>query len=159
MPFVKTESGVRLFVQTDDNPEGVPKELLDGFVRKIDDDRPAFLQEFGKIFFGQGLIKKPVSQALLDWNQSLALQGDHKATTDLIPTFSQTDFRGELAKIRVPTLVIHGDADKVVPFEATGKAAGAQILNAQLKIYEGAPHGLFYTEKDRLNADLLAFIQ
>jgi non-heme chloroperoxidase len=152
-------SVVPYVLQTADNPEGVPREALDGFIKKIDDDRPAFLQEFGKVFYGVGLLSKPVSQALLDWTQSLALQAGHKATVDCVRAFSETDFRRELPGIRTPALVIHGDADKTVPIAATGAVAAKQIPNATYKVYEGAPHGTFYVEKDRLNSDLLAFIK
>ncbi|MDB4989431.1 MAG: Pimeloyl-ACP methyl ester carboxylesterase [Myxococcaceae bacterium] len=152
-------SVVPYVLQTADNPDGVPKAMLDGFVKKIDDDRPAFLQEFGKIFYGQGLLKKPVSQAFLDWNQMLALQSSHKATVDCVRVFSETDFRSELPSIRLPALVIHGDADKTVPIAATGQVASKLLPNATYNVYEGAPHGVFYVEKDRLNSDLLTFIK
>jgi non-heme chloroperoxidase len=152
-------SVVPYLLQTSDNPEGVPKELFDGFVKKIDDDRPAFLQEFAKIFYGVGLLKKPVSEALLDWNQSLALQASHRATVDCVRSFSETDFRRELPAIQLPALVIHGDADKTVPIAPSGHVASKLLPNATYNIYEGAPHGLFYTEKDRLNSDLLTFIK
>ena len=86
------------------------------------------------------------------------MQGGHKNTYDSIAAFSATDFRADLKKFDVPTLVIHGDDDQVVPIDAAGKAAAAQIKSAQLIVYPGAPHGLTDTHKDRLNQDLLNFL-
>lgn len=145
-------------LKTDDNPDGVPKEMFVQFAGKIKEDRADFLATFGKIFYGVTLISHPVSQAMLDWNQMLAMLGSPKATLDCMESFSSTDFRREMDRITVPALVIHGDADKTVPIEPTGKQAARLIPNATYKVYEGAPHGLFYTEKEKLNADLLAFI-
>lgn len=82
-----------------------------------------------------------------------------KNTYDSIAAFSATDFRGDLAKFDVPTLVIHGDDDQIVPIETSGKASAALIKNAKLLVYPGAPHGLANTHKERLNQDLLIFLQ
>ncbi|MET0283262.1 MAG: alpha/beta hydrolase [Polyangiales bacterium] len=150
-------SVVPLVQQTQDNPHGVPKEQLQQFQQQIDADRPDFLQTFGKQFYGQGLIKHPVSQGILDWTQFLALPASHRATRECVTAFGTTDFRAELPSVKLPTLVIHGDADKTVPFEATGKVVPQLLPHAQLKVYEGAPHGLFYTHKHELNRDLIAF--
>ena len=91
------------------------------------------------------------------WRQGM--QAGHKNAYDSIAAFSATDMRDDLAKFDVPTLVIHGDADQVVPFEVGGKASAALIDGAKLKVYEGAPHGVTDTHKERLNADLLAFVK
>jgi len=87
------------------------------------------------------------------------MQAGHKNTYDSIAAFSATDFRGDLKKFDIPTLVIHGDDDQIVPIDASGKASAALIKNAQLLIYPGAPHGLTDTHKDRVNQDLLTFLQ
>lgn len=145
-------------LQTDDNTEGVSKENFDDMVNKLSQDRPAFLADFGKKFYGVTLLSHPVSQQLLDWNLMLCLMSSPKATADCVRSFSETDFRNDVPHITVPTLIIHGDADKTVPIAISGNKTAALLPHAIYKVYEDAPHGLFITEKDRLNADLMAFI-
>lgn len=149
---------VPYMLKTPDNPDGTPQEMFDGFVQKIKEDRPAFLDTFGKIFYGVSLIKHPVSSEFLHWSWRITTAGSPKATIDCIRAFSQTDFRHDVTAINVPTLIIHGDSDKTVPIDASARQAVRLIPNAKLIEYEGAPHGLFYTEKERLNKDLLEFI-
>jgi non-heme chloroperoxidase len=145
-------------LKTDDNPEGLPQSQFDEFALKIREDRPDFMAGFGKIFYGVGLLSKPVSQAYLDWNQSLVMQGSARATLECLHSFSSTDFRKDLAAIQVPTLIIHGDSDKTVPIDISAKKTAVLIPHARFKIYGGEPHGLFYTQRDLLNDDLLSFI-
>ncbi len=145
-------------LKTADNPDGVDRSVFDGMVAPIEQDRPAFLAEFGKAFYGTGLLHHTVSAPFLDWSHGLALQGSHKATLDCIRLFSETDFRADLARFDRPTLVIHGTADSTVPVEVSGAKAARLIPGASLHEIEGAPHGLFYTHRDALNAALLAFI-
>ncbi len=145
-------------LKTEDNPEGIPQETFNEFIEQIREDRPAFLSNFGKLFYGVHFLNRVVSSEFLDWNQSLVLQGSAKATIDCIRSFSETDFRNDLPKIKVPTLIIHGDSDKIVPIEISSKKAAQLIPDATFKIYEGEPHGLFYSQKERLNQDLLDFI-
>lgn len=89
----------------------------------------------------------------------LAMRASPKATVDCVRAFGGTDFRADMAAFRVPTLVIHGDADQTVPFDISGKAAAQAIPGARLAIYEGAPHAIPFTHKDRLTEDLLAFLR
>ena len=145
-------------LKTDDNPEGVGKEVFDEMVENIDKDRPAFLDEFGKKFYGVSLFSGAVSEPTLAWNQSVCLMSSHKATIDCVRAFSETDFRGDLAMINVPTLIIHGDDDKIVPIEVSGNRTSMMLPNAKYIVYQDAPHGLFITEKDKLNMDLIDFI-
>ncbi len=145
-------------LKTDDNPEGVGKEVFDEMVENIDKDRPAFLEEFGEKFYGVSLFNEAVSEPTLAWNQSVCLMSSHKATVDCVKAFSETDFRGDLAMINVPTLIIHGDDDKIVPIEVSGNRTSMMLPNAKYIVYEDAPHGLFITEKDKLNMDLIDFI-
>ena len=145
-------------LKTDDNPEGVGKEIFDEMVENIDKDRPAFLDEFGKKFYGVSLFSGAVSEPTLAWNQSVCLMSSHKATIDCVRAFSETDFRGDLATINVPTLIIHGDDDKIVPIEVSGNRTSMLLPNAKYIVYQDAPHGLFITEKDKLNMDLIDFI-
>ncbi|WP_128544205.1 alpha/beta fold hydrolase [Larkinella soli] len=145
-------------LKTADNPDGVDKQVFDQILEQLQKDRADFLSNFGKMFYGVSMLNHPVSESLLAWNQGLALLGSPKATLDCVRSFSETDFRNDLPAIQVPTLVIHGDSDKIVPIEASGKLTHQLIPQSHMLTYEGAPHGLFYTEKDRLNEDLIAFI-
>ena len=145
-------------LQTADNPDGVPQKVFDGMHEGIRKDRFAFLQSFAKDFYGQSIISHPVSQAVLDWNQTVTSLAAPNATYDCVTAFSSTDFRADLKKVKVPTLVIHGEKDQTVPFAVSGERTAKMVAGAELKVYEGAPHGLFFTEKDKLTADLLAFI-
>ncbi|MEJ7767820.1 MAG: alpha/beta hydrolase [Chitinophagaceae bacterium] len=145
-------------LKTSDNPGGVDQEIFDKMVDQISEDRADFLVNFGKQFFGASMIQHPVSQAMLDWNQTLALLGSPQATIECARAFSETDFRHDIPKIQVPTLIIHGDNDKTVPIGVSGDLTANMLVNAEYKVYEGAPHGLYYTDKDRLNKDLITFI-
>ena len=155
---VLVSSVVPYMVKADDNAGGISRSVFDEMVEGLEDDRPAFLSSFGRKFFGVGLISFSISSELLDWTQGLALQASPKATIDCVRAFSETDFRGDCAKVGVPTLVIHGDADNTVPIDGAGRAAAKLIKGAKLVEYEGAPHGLFYPQRDRLNKDLLTFL-
>jgi non-heme chloroperoxidase len=145
-------------LKQDDNPDGIPQEQFDEFEKQIREDRPDFLAGFAKLFYGVGLLNKPVSQAFLDWNQSLVMQGSARATLECLKSFSRTDFRKDLPKIKVTCLIIHGDNDKIVPIDLSSRKAASMIPGAQFKIYAGEPHGLFYTQKDSLNHHLVDFI-
>lgn len=145
-------------LKTDDNSEGVEKEMFDDMVEKISADRPAFLAEFGKQFYGVTMLNQNVSKPLLEWNQMLCLMSSPKATVDCVRSFSETDFIDDVKKITVPVLIIHGDADKTVPINVSGNKTAALLPHAKYIVYNDAPHGLFITEKEKLNADLLNFI-
>jgi len=146
-------------LKTDDNPDGVDQSVFDEITENLKKDRADFLQTFGKQFYGVNLISRPVSQAHLDGDFARAYVASHKATLDCANAFATTDFRNDLTQIHVPALIIHGDADKTVPIESSGELTANALPNAQYIVYDGAPHGLFVTEKDRLNEDLLSFIQ
>ena len=146
-------------LKSPDHEEGVPRETFDKIVAGLLEDRPHFLATFGKAFFGAGVLNFTVTNEILDWALRLALQASPKATVDCVRAFSETDFRADMRAFTVPTLVIHGDADQTVPIDVSGRVAARMITGAKLVEYGGAAHGLFFTEKDRLNADLLAFLQ
>lgn len=146
-------------LKTNDNPDGVDGDVFDDMKEKLTKDRADFLQTFGKQFYGIGFLDKPVSQAQLDGDFARAYMASQKATVDCVTAFAETDFRDDLAQIHVPALIIHGDADKVVPIEASAERTAAALPNAQYIVYEGAPHGLVVSEKDRVIEDLLSFIQ
>jgi non-heme chloroperoxidase len=148
-----------LMLQTDDNPGGLPIEVFDGLREASAANRSQlYLDIASGPFFGFNRPDAKSSQGLIQsfWRQGM-LAGA-KNTYDSIAAFSATDFREDLAKFDVPTLVIHGDDDQIVPIESSGKASAALIEDAELIIYEGAPHGLADTHKDRLNEDLLSFL-
>jgi non-heme chloroperoxidase len=146
-------------LKTDDNPEGVDSSVFEQMIAGLRKDRPDFLEGFGKLFFNVGMLSHPVSQATLDWAQSLALPASPKGTIDCVRAFSQTDFRNDLKQISVPALVIHGDNDQVVPISIGGARTATMLPSAQYKVYKGAPHGLVVTHKEELNRDLITFIR
>ena len=144
--------------QADDNPDGVPVEVFEGMAKGLKDDRPGFLEAFGKQFFGVNMLSHPVSDAFLQHFRTLSTLSSAHATLECAASFAYTDFRKDLAAVEVPTLIIHGDADKTVPIEISGNLTAEAIPHAQYLVYGGAPHGLWYTHKEQINADLLAFI-
>lgn len=144
--------------QTPDNPDGVPQEVFDQITEGLKKDRPGFLETFGKQFFGVSMLKHPVSDAFLQHFRTLSTLSSAHATLECAAAFAHTDFRMDMSAVTVPTLIIHGDADLTVPIEASGNRTAAAIPHAQYLVYEGAPHGLWYTHKDRINADLIAFM-
>jgi pimeloyl-ACP methyl ester carboxylesterase len=146
-------------LKTPDNDTGAPVSVFNDMIEGLSKDRPAFLANFGKAFFGVNAGNDAVSSETLQWQHNLAMMASPKATIDCVRAFGETDFRRDMAAFTVPTLIIHGDKDQTVPIEASGRIAHRMIPNSRLEVYEGAPHGLFVTEKDRLNADLLRFIR
>lgn len=143
--------------KSSDNPEGVDESVFAGMMKQMKEDRIEFLDAFGKLFFGVNLLNHPVSTPLLEYYRMLASVASPRATQECARAFAQTDFRSDVQSITLPTLIIHGDADKTVPIESSGDRTAKMIPNAQYKIYEGAPHGLFYTHRQRLNQDLIEF--
>ena len=146
-------------LKTDDNANGVPLEEFTKIEKGLREDRMAFLETFGKAFYNVGVLSKPVSNAHLQYDFIIAASASPRATIECMRSFSTTDFRTDLLKINVPVLLIHGDEDKTVPIESSSEEAQKSIMNCRLIVYEGAPHGLYYTEKDKLNLDLISFIK
>jgi pimeloyl-ACP methyl ester carboxylesterase len=145
-------------LKTDDNPDGMPQEAIDKMAGQIREDRIDFLDGFGKTFYGVGLLSKPVSVPFLQHDLMIASCASPHATLQSLKAFSSTDFRGDLPKIDIPVLMIHGDSDKTVPIEISSEKAAKLIPDCRYLVYGGAPHGLFYTEKERLNQDLVEFL-
>ncbi|HVX49843.1 MAG TPA: alpha/beta hydrolase [Chitinophagaceae bacterium] len=142
-----------------DNPRGgLSFEDLTGMIEGVKNDRIGFLAEFGKHFFGINLLHHAISTPLLEYYRMLGSFASPVATMDCIKAFGQTDFRADMAAFTVPTLVIHGDSDKIVPVEISGQVAHEMIPGSQFVTYDNAPHGLFYTHRQRLNRDLYSFI-
>ena len=145
-------------LKTDSNPDGVPQGMFEDMLAQMQNDRILFLDDFGKTFFGMGIMNRPLSMPLLENFRSLCTVASPRATQECAKAFSSTDFRTEMHSVNVPTLIIHGDADKTVPIAPTSKQATKFIPDNEFIVYEDAPHGLFYTERKRLNADLIAFL-
>lgn len=149
-----------LMLKTPDNPGGLPMDVFDGLRKaSIDNRSQLYLDIASGPFFGFNRAGAKPSPGLIQSFWVQGMQAGHKNTYDSIAAFSATDFRADLAKFDVPTLVIHGDDDQIVPIEASARASAALVKGARLIVYPGAPHGLADTHKDRLNQDLLAFLQ
>ncbi len=149
-----------LMLKTAANPGGLPMDIFDGIRQSSLQDRSQLYQDIASgPFFGANRKGAKVSQGVMDsfWRQGM-LAG-HKNAFDCIKAFSETDFTQDLKKIDVPTLIVHGDDDQIVPLAASGLLSSTMVNGSTLKVYEGAPHGLIDTHKDRLNADLLQFVR
>ena len=141
--------------KTSDNPNGVPAEALEFFRSHVlQADFPKWLED-GR----QGFFVADTSPSLQEWVKQLMLSTPLPVALETNRRITATDFRKELPGIAVPTLIIHGDRDVSAPIDLTGRPTAALIPKAELRVYEGAPHGIFLTHKDRLNADLLGFIR
>jgi non-heme chloroperoxidase len=149
-----------LMLKTENNPDGLPIEVFDGLRAGSLADRSQLYKDIaGGPFFGFNRPNAKVSQGASDWFWLQGMLAGHKNTFDCIKAFSETDFTEDLKKFDVPTLIIHGDDDQIVPIGAAAIAAAKLVKNATLKIYLGAPHGLTDTHKDQLCADLLSFLK
>lgn len=147
-----------MFGQAADYPDGVPQSVFDEIKAGLLKDRIQYIKEFTAPFYGLN-AGQTVSEGILAQTLNIVMMASLKSTVDCVTAFSTTDFRGDLAKVDVPTLVIHGSNDQVVPFETTGKVSAELIPGAQLKVYDNGPHGFTVTHQDQLNEDLLAFLQ
>ncbi len=149
-----------LMLKTADNPGGLPLEVFDGLRKaSLADRSQLYLDIASGPFFGFNRPGARPSQGMIQSFWVQGMQAGHKNTYDSIAAFSATDFREDLKKFDVPTLVIHGDDDQIVPIDAAAKASAKLIPNSRLIVYPGAPHGLADTHKDRLNQDLLDFLR
>jgi non-heme chloroperoxidase len=148
-----------LMVKTAANPAGLPMEAFDQLRAAVVADRAQFFRDLSAPFYGANRPGAKVSQGLRD---SFWLQGmlcGHKAAYDCIKAFSETDFTEDLKKFNVPTLILHGDADQIVPIGAAALLSSKLVKGATLKVYPGFPHGMCSTQKDIINSDLLAFFK
>jgi len=134
-------------------------DVFDGILVNVLADRSQFFKDLSPPFYGANRPGAKVSQGLRDSFWSQGMQAGFKGVVDCIQAFSETDFTEDLKKLDVPTLVIHGDDDQIVPIGASALLSAKLIKNAQLKVYKGAPHGLCSTQKDQVNAELLAFFK
>ena len=149
-----------LMLKTEKNPGGLPIAVFDGIRAGSLADRSLLYTDIASgPFFGFNRPGANVSQGLIDSFWLQGMQAGHKNTYDCIKAFSETDFTQDLKKFDVPTLIVHGDDDQIVPIAAAGLASAKLVPHATLKVYPGAPHGLAETHKDQLNADMLAFLK
>lgn len=147
-------------LETDDNPDGAPLELFDGFRAAAQANRAQqYLDIASGPFFGFNRPGATVNAGLVQNFYVQGMQAGHKNTYDSIAAFSATDFRPDLAKFDVPTLVIHGADDQIVPPAMSAQLVPRHVAQAEVILYPGAPHGITDTHKDRLNQDLLAFLR
>jgi non-heme chloroperoxidase len=148
-----------LMLKTPANPGGLPKEAFDQIRAGVLADRSQFFKDLSAPFYGANRPGAKVSQGLRDSFWLQGMQAGFNAAIDCIKAFSETDFTEDLKKFDVPTLVLHGDDDQIVPIGASAMLSSKMIKGATLKVYPGAPHGMCSTLKDQVNAELLAFLK
>jgi non-heme chloroperoxidase len=148
-----------LMLKTPANPDGVPAEVFKGLRTASLANRSQLYKDLGNgAFYGFNRPGATTSPGLVDWFWAQGMSAGHNATYECIDAFSATDFTEDLKKVTVPTLVVHGDDDQLVPL-SNAKASARLVKDARLIVYEGAPHGFPDTHKDRFNADLISFIK
>lgn len=148
-----------LMLKTAANPGGLPIEAFDELRKSTFDNGAQFFRDLSLPFYGYNRPGANVSEGIRDWFWWQSMQGGIKGVYDCIKVFSETDLTEDLKRIDVPTLIIHGDDDQIVPIGASAMRSSKIAPQATLKVYQGAPHGLPMTLQDRLNADLLAFVR
>jgi non-heme chloroperoxidase len=148
-----------LMLKTPANPEGLPLDVFDDMRRGLMNDRSQFYEDLAMQFYGANRPGAKVSQGILDQFWIWSMQAGLKNAYESIKAFSETDHTEDLKKFDVPTLVLHGEDDQIVPVKDSAKKSARLIRGAKEIYYPGAPHGLTATHQDRLNADLLAFIR
>ena len=147
-------------LKTQDNPSGVDSSVFEGIKAGISADRLAFLTAFFNNFYNVDVYGgKRLSEQAVQFSWNIAAVASPKGTLDCVTAFSSTDFRKDLARINVPTLVVHGDADRIVPIEASGKLTHELVKGSKLAIVKGAPHGLNLTHSEQLNQELVNFLR
>jgi len=146
-------------LKTTANPAGLPIEAFDKIRAGLLADRSQFFADLSAPFYGANRPNAKVSQGLRDSFWLQGLRASFKGVLDCVKAFSETDFTGDLSKFDVPTLILHGDDDQIVPIGSSAMLAVKLVKGATLKVLPGAPHGLCSTHKDQVNADLLAFLQ
>jgi non-heme chloroperoxidase len=148
-----------IMVQSATNPLGLPIATFDQLRSAVQADRAQFFRDLSSPFYGANRPGNTVTQGLRDSFYAQGMLSSIKASYDCIKAFSETDFTEDLKKFDKPTLILHGDADQIVPIVAAGNLSSKIVKNAVFKVYPGAPHGMCSTLKDKINADLLAFFK
>jgi non-heme chloroperoxidase len=148
-----------IMLKTAANPGGLPIDVFDGIRAAVLADRSQFFKDLTTPFYGANRPGAKVSQGVRDTFWLLGMQAGHKGVIDCIKAFSETDFTEDLKKIDVPTLIMHGDDDQIVPIGASAMLTSKLVKGSTLKVYPGLSHGMCTVNKDQINADLLAFIK
>ena len=148
-----------LMLKTAANPGGTPIEAFDAIRAGLAADRSQFYKDLSASFYGANRPGSTVSQGVRDAFWLMSMQVGFKAAFDCVKAFSETDLTDDLKKIDVPTLIIQGDDDQIVPIDDSGRLSAKIVEDAELKVYPGAPHGLFQTHKEQFNGDLLTFVK
>lgn len=151
-------STVPYLLRTNDNPNGVDQDVFNEMAEGLRKDRPGFFGDFFKNFYGNSAMSKNVGEETLEWSRQIAMQASLKGTIDCVHAFGTTDLRSSLKHFQVPTLIIHGEDDKIVPIDVSSKQAAEHIKSSQLITYDDGPHGLLATHGERLAKDLLEFL-
>lgn len=149
---------IPLVAQKEDNPNGVPKDSLDGIMDSLETDRVGFLKGFVSNFYNAD-EHDIISDAQLDYDWTIASWASPRATIQAAKAWAETDFRDELKNVDVPTLVVHGDADEIVPIETSAQQAAEGIADTTYEVIEGGPHGLHLTHREILNERLINFFE
>ncbi|MDB4996085.1 MAG: alpha/beta hydrolase, partial [Myxococcaceae bacterium] len=147
-----------VMVKSAANPDGLPIAVFDGIRAALVADRAQCFKDLPMPFYGFNRAGAKLSQGIVDSFWRLGMQGSLRAELECVKAFSETDFTEDLKKLNVPTLIVHGDDDQIVPIVASALKSVKLVKNARLEVYKGAPHGIPTTHKDKLNAELLAFI-
>lgn len=150
---------IPLVAQKEDNPNGVPQEELDTILKALQNDRVGFLKGFHKNFYNYEDLKDRVSEAQLHYDWSIASHASPRATIQAAKSWAETDFRPELKNIDIPCLIVHGDADQIVPIATSGDQAAKGIARSTYEVVKNAPHGLNITHKHELNTMLISFLK
>ncbi|WP_317195715.1 alpha/beta fold hydrolase [Pontibacter aydingkolensis] len=156
---VLVSSIIPIVKKKDDNPDGVPEEKLNEIMEALKTKRVTFLAEFSKQFYNYSDHKDKVSEELLEYDWAIASAASPRATIETAKAWANTDFRQELRNVTVPTLIIHGDDDQIVPIETSSDHSSKEIRNNKYIKIKDAPHGLFLTHKEELNTALINFLR
>ncbi|WP_439882642.1 alpha/beta fold hydrolase [Pontibacter sp. MBLB2868] len=156
---VLISSIIPIVKKTDDNPDGVPEDKLKEIMDALKTKRISFLSDFSKQFYNYSDNKDKVSEDQLKYDWIVASNASGRATIETAKAWANTDFRPELRNVRVPTLIIHGDADQIVPIDTSSEQSSKEIRNNKYVVIKDGPHGLFITHKEQLNQELLDFLR
>jgi non-heme chloroperoxidase len=148
-----------LMLRTDGNPGGLPVKVFDEIRDGIARDRSQFYEDLSSAFYGANREGSTVSQGVRDAFWMMSMQSGYKGAYDCVKAFSETNLTEDLKRFDIPTLIIHGDDDQIVPFADSAALSSTLVPDAELKVYAGAPHGLMATHRDDFHADLLEFIK
>jgi len=146
-------------LRTDSNPDGLPMDVFDAIRTGVLADRSQYFKDLALPFYGYNRPGATPSQGVIDTFWLQGMQCSIRSAHACIAQFSETDFTADLAKMTIPTLLIHGDDDQIVPIVASARRSVELLPQARLVVYEGAPHGIPTTHKERINADLLDFLR